>query len=300
MSFILAFDQTGDVIPFNPVNQEVLEFYIDQLNQQSLNGFWPEDRTYGQQISTQIHNLHSCINELNRWLADLVDVTFKTGNTKDYLTQDFLNSLHVSWAHSRGLIYNIQEKRKQFNFSGFAEQLHNMFPDDIQTPTLDVVLSKLGIRDLYNSLNFPHIHGLEAMFNSIKYSVSDTWTKISTNPFPKTILTNDQANLKLSFNHLGRTLYNKFDNFDMDLLCDDENSYNELLGYVTLSLRPSQTIPLSTEYVNWCKQHNREPIGDFLNIGNIPDLYKNLTNYRIIIFRNLLSNNKFVIHKTKG
>jgi hypothetical protein len=104
-------------------------------------------------------------------------------------------------------------------------------------------------------------------------------------------------NLKLSFNHLGRTLYDKFINFDVNLEHNDENSFNELLGFVTISLTPTQTIPLSLEYVNWCKQHNRTPIGNYLNIGNIPNISENLTKYRIIIFRNLLKNNKFSINK---
>lgn len=300
MSFKLVFDQTGDTIPFEPVNQEVLEFFIEQLNQQSLNKFHPYNRTHGQNILDRIHKLDLCIADLNKWLDVLVDTQFKTYTTDEYLDQDVLNSLHASWAKSRALVYNIQEKRKQFNFSGFAEQLHTMYPDDIQTPPLNDVLNKLGLIELYNSLNAPHIHTVEGMFNQIRYTVSDTWTKISDNPFPKTILTNDVANLRISFNHLGRTLYDKFINFDMDLEYDDENSYNELLGFVTLSLKPTQTIPLSPEYVSWCKQHNKVPSGDFLNIGNIPNLYENLTKYRIIIFRNLLSNNKFAIHKTKG
>ena len=300
MSFKLVFDQTGDTIPFEPVNQELLEFFIEQLNRQSLNKFHPFDQSHGQNILDQIHKLDSCIVDLNKWLDVLVDTKFKTYVTDDYLDQGVLNSLHASWAKNQNLVYNIQEKRKQFNFSGFAEQLHNMYPDEISTLVLVDVLGKLGLADLYFSLNFPHIHRLEEMFDRIKYTVSDTWTKISNNPFPKSIITNDKANLKISFHHLGRTLHNKFVFFDMGLECDDENSYDELLGFVTLSLTPAQTIPLSTEYVNWCHQHNKVPSGEFLNIGNIPNLYENLTKYRKIVFRNLLSNNKFTIYKTKG
>ena len=195
------------------------------------------------------------------------------------------------------MIYDIQKRRRETNFSDLSEKIHDMFPDDIQTPPLGVVISKLGFGELYSSLNEPHIHRLELMFKKIEFAVSDAWTKIADNPFDKTLLTNNHANLSISFNHLGRTLYNKFVFFDNDLEFDDENSFNELLGYVTLSLQPSQTIPLSAEYVDWCKKHNKQPSGDNLNIGNIPDLYDNLTKYRIIVFRNLLSNNKFSIQR---
>ena len=297
MKFSLVFENSGDSIPFDPVNQEILEFYIEQLNQQSLNGFFSMDQHHGQKILDRISAFNLNILEVNKWLDELMDIKFDTLTTEEYLSQQVLNKLHADWVNSQSLLYNIPEKRKQFNFSGLAEKIHEKFPDNIPTPTLSNVLSKLELTDIYKSLNNPHIHGLEAAFNNVRYTVNDTWTIVSNNYFPKSSLTNNVANLKLSFNHLGRTLYNKFQNFDRNLECDDENSFNELLGFVTLSLVPAQTIPLSIEYLTWCKQHNKVPSGDFLNIGNIPDLYENLTNYRIIIFRNLLSNNKFSIRK---
>lgn len=295
----MAFDNTGDEIPFDPVNQVVLDFYIDRLNQLNLNSFFSKYQQ-GTAIQYNIDGLKSNILEVNKWLYDLADVTFDVCDDEKYLDQRVLNKLHADWANLQHQVYDIQKKRKQFNFSGPAEQIHDMFPDDIQTPPLAVVIDKLGLSPIYNSINAPYVHKLEEMFNIVRYTVSDTWTKLSDNPFPKTVLTNDRANISISFNHLGRTLYNKFINFDRDLEFADENSYNELLGFVTLSLLPSQTIPLSIEYVNWCKHHNKEPSGDFLNIGNIPNLYENLTKYRIIIFRNLLANNRFSIQHTKG
>ena len=189
------------------------------------------------------------------------------------------------------------KKRKQFNYTGIAEQIHDMFPDNIQMPPMGVVIDKIGKKNIFNSLNVPYVHKIETMFD-IKYQTSTNWTKIADNHFSKKILNNNISNLSISFNHLGRTLYNKFINFDHALECNDENSFNELLGYVTLNLRPSETIGYSNEYLTWCKSHNKEPIGDFLNIGNIPNLYENLTKYRIIIFKNLLAGNSFSIYKT--
>lgn len=297
MNYILVFDSTGDEIPFVPLNHEVLEFYVYQLERQQLNKFFSTNQGLGKIILSKINALKLTVEQINEWLYDLADIKFDLHDTESYLDQNVLNKLHADWARSQLLAYDIQKKRKQFNFSGIAEQIHDMFPDDIQTPPLSVVLEKIGHSKIYYSLNDPHIHGVERLFNYIGFQVSDTWTNIANNPFPKTILTNDMANLRISFNHLGRTLYNKFENFDMNLDYDDENSYNELLGFVSLSLVPAQTVPMSKEYTNWCKQHNREPIGEFLNIGNIPDLYENLTKYRKIVFKNLLDNNSFSIHK---
>ena len=145
-----------------------------------------------------------------------------------------------------------------------------------------------------------HVHQLEISFKEVKFEVTDqNWIEF-TNPFGKEILTNNINNFSISFNHLGRTLYNKFVYFDSNLEFDDENSFNELLGFVSIKLEQPQTIPLSSEYVNWCKHHNRVPSGDYLNIGNIPNLVEKLTDYRTIIFRNTLQNNAFSIQLNKG
>jgi hypothetical protein len=297
MNYKLAFDRSGDEIKFHPLNQELLDFYIDQLNSQGLNSFQCKNPQHGSKILDRIQKLKGCVLEINQWLYELAGLQLEVCDNEQYLDQRILNKMHADWVNSQNLIYDIQKRRKETNFSDLSEKVHSMFPDDIQTPPLGVVISKLGFGELYRSLNDPHIHMLEVMFNDIKFSVSNSWTKIADNPFDKTLLTNDQANLSISFNHLGRTLYNKFCNFDTKLEFDDENSFNELLGYVTLSLKPSQTIPLSAEYIAWCKKHNKKPSGDNLNIGNIPNLYDNITKYRIIVFRNLLSNNKFSIQK---
>lgn len=297
MSYKLVFDCTGDEIPFVPLNQELLDFYIEQLNSQQLNSFQCKNPQLGLRILNRIQNLKECALAINQWLYDLVETKIEVCDNEQYLDQSLLNKMHADWVNSQNLIYDIQKRRKETNFSELSEKIHSLFPDDIQTPPLGVVISKLGHGELYNSLNVPHIHMLELMFNNIVFAVSDVWTKIADNPFDKTLLTNDHANLSISFNHLGRTLYNKFVFFDHDLEFNDENSYDELLGYITLSLQPSQTIPFSAEYVDWCKRHNRQPSGDNLNIGNIPNLCDNLTKYRIIVFRNLLSNNKFSIQR---
>jgi hypothetical protein len=297
MSYCIVFDNTGDEIPFDPVNQELLDFYLDQLEQQHLNNFWPQNPDLGKIICSKIQRLRECVVEVNSWLYELADLKIDVLNDEQYLDQRVLNKIHADWVRSQNLKYDIQKKRLQLNFSELAEKIHDMFPDDIQTPPLGVVINKLGLTEIYDSINEPHVHGLESMFNRIRFTVSNAWTKIADNPFDKKLLTNNQANLSISFDHLGRTLYNKFCYFDTNLEFDDENSFNELLGSVTLSLQPSQTIPLSTEYVAWCRRHNREPIGNNLNIGNIPNLYDDLTKYRIIVFRNLLAKNKFSIKK---
>jgi hypothetical protein len=297
MTYRIVFSNTGDEIPFDPVNQELLDFYIDQLALQNYNNFTAFDPDLGQIILNKIQNLKACVLEINALLKDLSTLRFPVLELEQYLNQSVLNKMHEDWAKAQNQIYDIQKKRLELNYSELAEKIHDAFPDHIQTPPLTVVLQMLGLDDIYYSLNNPHIHELEGMFSDLRFKISETWTKIADNHFSKNMLSNDLANISLSFNHLGRTLFNKFCNYDVNLEFDDENSFNELLGYVTLSLQPSQTIPFSKEYVNWCHNNNRQPIGNNLNIGNIPNLAQNLTTYRIIVLRNLLAKNTFSIYK---
>ena len=296
MNFSLVFQNSGDLIPFRTISNqsaELLTYYVENLNDLNLNKF---SSPVGSKIEHGINKLHSVIVECNKFSYELLDQFIDTHPLEEYLDQRNLNKLHADWANWQTVGYNILEKRKRYN-SQQSELIHSMYPDDIPEPTLASVMSNLGFLKIYDSIN-PDIHSLESLVSNIKFSVGE-WIKFP-NPFSKSMLTNDICNFRLSFNHLGRTLYNKFRFFDQNLEFDDENSYNELLGFVDVNLVNPQTIPLSNEYVVWCNQHTRVPIGDHLNIGNIPNLLENLTNYRKIIFRNTLQNNAFTIQLHKG
>lgn len=299
MYFSIVFENSGDSLPLETLSvdtADVLSYYVENLNNKNLNKFTIP--AIGELIQSTIAELISSSNEINQWVHELLDEQVETYNNVDYLNQDILNKLHYNWVRSQGVLYNIQEKRKKYN-SLQAEMIHNMYPDEIPTTSVGVIVEKLGHKQLYNSINLS-IHNLENIFENIKCHVADqSWVQFD-NPFSKTLLTNDISNFALTFNHLGRTLYNKFNYFDRNLKYDDENSFNELLGFVTINLSQPQTIPLSKEYIAWCNTHNKIPIGDKFNIGNIKDLVNNLTNYRTIIFQNTLQNNTFSIQLTKG
>jgi len=298
MSFLLVFDHTGDEIPIDPIEHSALEFYVEKLNQLSLNNFRPESATSGKKIHDLLNGLRDTIVDVNAWLYDMADITIDQLEIEDYLDQQTLNKIHADWVASQSKVYNIQQKRQQSNHSERAELIHNMFPDDIQHPPLNDVLDKLGLLDFYNSINVPYVHGIEDFFEDIKYITSDKCINICRNPFSKKLQNNNISNVQISFRHLGRTRFNKFINFDKNLSFRDENNYDELIGEVTLNLHPPETIPYSKEYISWCNENNVEPVGKFLNIGNIPNLYENLTKYRKIIFKNLLSNHGFSIQHT--
>jgi hypothetical protein len=292
MKFLLVFAQSGDVIPFESLNDTILEFYIDYLNTHNLNEFVSKHSQLGNVISQRVSALNDNIREVNEWIEVLLDKKIKTGSEYDYLNQDILNAYHADWVGSQSVQFDIDAKRRQYDCQGLVEQVHDSYPDDIRFPMVGDVMDKLERREIYDNINI-NIHNIEGSFDNIKYKVKNqNWVQIK-NPFLHQGLSQNIANLKISFNHLGRTLYDKF--LHQDTQYQDENTYNELLGFVDLNLLPPENIQMSTEYEDWCKKQGRSPLGNNLNLGNIVDLDKRLTDYRIIIYRNLLTSDSFSI-----
>jgi hypothetical protein len=297
MNFSIVFKNTGDSIPFTSIYPSVLEYYVDYLDKNNLNSF-AIDGDNGRKIQQSINDLKTTTADINQWIDKIIDRFIPVFTDEEYLNQHNLNQLHADWVNSQYMVYNVQQKRNQHLGNNIVEQVHKIFPDNIQLPTVGTVISQLGLISDYNELNL-RVHALECQFSNLNFKIDCApWVQFN-NPFDKNILTNNLANLRLKFTHLGRTLYNKYQTFDTDLQYNDENSYNEFLGFVSLHLVPAQTIPLSKEYTDWCATHNKIPSGDYLNIGNIPNLKEHLKDYRLVVFRNLLQYNSFSINLTE-
>jgi hypothetical protein len=295
MQIKLVFEKSGDELIFDPINYEVAEYYIDNLNQSNNNNFATQ-YPIGQRISRNISSLQESIGAANKFIHLLTGTEIPSYTADDILNQQILNRLHAVWVNYNDIEYNIQEHRNSIDpdIKELAERLHHMLPDEIPIISLGTALDKLGLANTYNQINLM-LHTLEETFNTISFR-TDNWFSIS-NPFLKSILSNDVCNLRLSFNHLGRTLYNKYIHFDNKLECNDENSYDQLLGFVSIHLQRPQTIELSKEYTAWCRTRDINPTGDFLNIGNLPDIDTRLTEYRQLIYRNTRQNNRLTLIK---
>jgi len=289
MTFKLVFENSGDELVFDPVNVEVVEYYIEHLNKDNFNSFVAQNH-FAKKIKDKIEDLHNSIVNANEFLEPLTGSNLETYNELEYLNQNNLNKIHANWVNSHSLEYNIRKYRtsKILKVRELADRLHHMYPDEINTIDLGAALDKLGFHDQYSKINL-NLHDLEQSFN-IRFSTQG-WYSIA-NPFSKTILNNNLCNLRISFHHLGRTLYNKYINFDTNLDYSDENSYDQLLGFISIHLYKPQTIELSKEYKEWCKNRNVVPTGDFLNIGNLQNIDSRLTEYRQLIYKNLLNGNK--------
>ena len=295
MNFSLTFDNSGDSIDFVSTNPGLIEYYIDQLNQRKTNSFCVQNSAWAESVTQDINHLHLVLEEVNNWIKELTDWRYDVVGLEEYLDQQNLNKFHAEWVKSQNQTYDIDAKRQQNNFTGIVEHIHDMFPDTERFVMLANLLTKLNRSQQYDQINHA-VHKLESRFNQINFEMSNgSWQEFS-NIFDRSILTNNIANFNLTFHHLGRTLYNKFQTFDLDLEHNDENSFDQLLGFVDLKLLPAQTIPLSSEYQQWCQAINRVAVGDNLTLGNIPDLPNRLTEYRQLIYKNLKNNNNFSIH----
>lgn len=297
MNINLVFDNSGDVLEFCSINSQIVEYYIDFLNSNNTNSF--SNNQKARTITEAINNLHSATLKVNRVIGKFTGTLIPTYDYLEYLDQSILNKLHADWVNLYSIKYNIDILRSSKNkeIVDIGEQLHYMFPDDIRNIPLGTLLDKLKLSNLYSSVN-ECIHILETRFNKVKFTTTQ-WLEVK-NIFSKDILTNNICNLTIAFNHLGRTLYNKFETFDNNLQANDENSYDQLLGFIEVKIVKPQTIPLSREYIAWCKKLNKVPSGNFLNIGNLVDTDTKLTKYRQVMYNNLKYNNSCSLHLNKG
>ena len=296
MKFSIVFDNSGDSLVFDALSLEtygIIEYYVNQLELNHTNKF----NSTQQNIHLTVSAFDQAINKSNSIIGDFTEMPIPTKPFEDYLDQSFLNQVHAIWVNSQAKVYSISERSQSDNelVRLMARYLHEKFSQD-QIYLRDV-LAKLELAEMYGNINVT-LHSLERLLNCVKFK-TDNWIEFD-NPFDKSFLTNSVCNFRISFNHLGRTLYDKWQNFDTALEYNDENSFNQLLGFVEIGLARPQTIKLSPEYTKWCQQRNREPIGEFLNIGNILELDKKLNECRIVLYRNIHSGNSFSIKLNKG
>lgn len=272
MYFSLQFENSNDFLLFEAnTNADILEYYVDLLNKQNKNRFTTDHKFKDQ-------NLTPLINEINEYFTRYTKQSFKV--YENHFDRSVLNQLHAQWVSSQNIIIDARNTG-----------LLDYYNDDNLFPTWGDVLTKIGKTDHFNSFNH-HIHMLEDTFYNVRYTVDDKYLNLD-NPFPTDRCTNDICNFRIAFNHLGRTLYNKFESLDDELAADDINTYNELHGVVEISLRRPETIPFSKEYIEWCNKLKRPPSGMFLNLGNLVDYKNKLTEYRQILYNN--NSNSFSI-----
>jgi hypothetical protein len=296
MKFSLVFDKSGDTLPFEvKYNHELFEFFVDYSNQQTQNSF-SNRRTLYKDVDKKITHLHWAISKTNEILYSLAGQSFdQHTNLENYLDQNFLNKTHCDWVFSQKKIVDINQLR----FSNISElasignQLHELYPDHIQTILIASVLEKLGYIYPYEEVNMA-VHRLETSFNkqNLEFSADKKW-EVFSNPFVDTMVSNnDIVNFSFGYTYVGRQYYNKFEHFDNDLLYKDHYNYETLEFSFQLNLQRPQTISHSVESIEWAKKHNVPLITTQLPIANMLDIEEKLFDYRKILYRNSRDDNR--------
>lgn len=286
----IVFSNSGDEVAFNSCNDKLLEFYINSLNQCDQNRFFVASNN----LDKNLNALQESINQVNLFLRNLTDNIFKLGKNESFLDQQVLNRLHEQYVFVQKESYNIRQNQTADESlkKQLADVILQYFNDDEPLPVIADILHKLNYWECFSSIN-TNIHLVEKSFNSIRYQTSN-WFQIP-NLFNKSLVNNSRTQLSMPFAHLGRSLYNKFLTYDDSLIYKDENNFDELLGIVEINLEPTQNFEYSNEYLLWCKNHKRVPTGQYISLGEFPNLNEKLLDYRTVLHRNIMQNNYFHI-----
>jgi hypothetical protein len=295
MKFDLVFENSGDSIPFDVVeNHELFEFFVQQVQKNSANNFFNNNKL-SLTIDQRLRDLHWAISKTNELLYSLADITFaEHTDLTQYLNQDFLNFTHEQWVFSQNSIVDVQQLKKSADpkKSKLGYTLHDNLPDNQLQIRLAHAMNILGYLFPYEEVNLG-VHRLESSFvkDNLEFSADCKW-QVFDNPFAESMVSNNNVvNFSFGYTYVGRQYYNKFEYFDNDLKYKDHYNYETLEYSFQLNMDKPQTIPFSKEFLNWTEKHNVKPIATQIPIANCVDIEKNLFTYRTLLYKNSKLNN---------
>jgi hypothetical protein len=294
MKFSLVFDNSGDTLPFEvKYNHSLFEYFVEQTNQNNQNSF-SDGRELFNELDKKITHLHWALSKTNEVLYDLVETLFdQHTDLENYLDQSFLNRTHSDWVFSHRHNVDIDKLRFSNNLSQakIGCQLHELYPDETRFPDIAPVLEKIGYIYPYREVNMG-VHRLEHSFHNIEFKADNKWDVIN-NPFLDNLVTNnDVINFSFGYTYVGRQYYNKFRFFDTKLEYPDHYNYETLEFAFQLNLSMPQTIPFSSEAIQWATGQGIKLVAEQIPIANIIDLESNLFEYRKVLYRNSRDNNR--------
>ena len=258
----LIFTSTGDYLSIVEDNKELAEFWVDSINIDKVNLF---NLTNSNWEYSLIEQLNVCLTNTNTILAKFKLFPFAVIE-RDWFNQHNLNILHEQWV-------KLQHNR----------------------PNIVHVISKFG------DTAIKEFHNINTLIHQIEQSTTAKYVNhISPlpiwqikNPFGSDILRNGRWNVELHYQNLGRSLYEKWMNFDDNIIDTDTNNFTHIGGEIILSTSRPYVCPLPIDYVDYCAKHNITPLNAILPLGNFCDYQFDLTNIRHIIYRNMqIENNR--------
>jgi hypothetical protein len=253
----LVWSSTADVINLNPIDNDVYNYFVEQLNKNSLNRYPMLDLGFVK-LSQELQTNFGLAQKLfrTRLNSSVFDFEFDASN------QEHLNSLHRRWV----------KVHQEFPYIG------KLF--DTQIP------------GVLNSIN-KSIHAIEDLTQTVEIESPDT-TKLIPNPFGTDILKYGIFNLSIAFNNLGRSSYNKWINGDA-IQDTDTNNFSEFYTTLRLKTLPTTEQTAPTEYQQWCRTYSIPCVGNQMPLANFDKIDDNLLYYRQLFYKNSLIENNFII-----
>lgn len=294
MKFSIIFDNSNDSIDFEVLyNGDLLSYMVEQANSKKCNTYF-DDGVVSKTVNRCVADINTNISICNSILGQIGVTNFPVRNILlDYLDQRVLNSVHEQWVQSQHLEFDIDQLRfsSQSEQSKIGWRLHEMYPDHIRKIKLAEILTKLGHLAPYEDVNMS-VHRLEWwLAKKIEYKSPGKWA-VFDNPFKDTMISNnDSVTFSFGYTFVGRQLYNKWQFWDTELEFNDHYNYETLEHAFQISLDRPQTIPFSTEFLQWCEHHNVRPVTTQIPIANAVDIDRHLTYYRNILYNNSLAGN---------
>lgn len=248
----LYWNQTGDCLEIDLDNRELAKYWVDQLSQTGKNSFRLTQSTLPS-LST-LQRLTECVASINEILTKF-RLPSLTDSNLDWLDQNNLNQLHEKWV-------KIQHQHK------IVELLNK--------------LSNKQAIDKFHTINHL-VHEIEQTI-TITYN-NHTGTAWQTpNIFGPAITKFGMWHVELHYQNLGRSNFEKWNNFDKNIQDSDTNNFTHMGGVVNFNLGRSYSSSPPNEYVDYCRQNKIEPYGNVLPIGNFNI---DITQLRKIFTRNV-------------
>jgi len=252
----LRWTQTHDVIELAVIDHSVYEYFVEQLNSRALNQYTVSNLRYAslsQELQQRFDRIQSFVRS-RLHLTDF-DIEFDSSN------QDDLNRLHSQWVklHQR--------------FPNIASVADRVFPGDLNA------INKL-------------IHAIEESTLNLE-AVSPDPTYSMLNHFGTDILGFGVYNISITYNNLGRSTWQKWQNNDTTI-DTDLNNFSELYKTLQLHVTRHQTYEPPAEYQQWCSQHGLPCVGSRMPLANFDKLDENLLQYRQLFYKNSLIENNFI------
>ena len=104
-----------------------------------------------------------------------------------------------------------------------------------------------------------------------------------------------QANIKIPYENLGRSSYNKWLNFDESLDSNDTNDFKEIQNKLSVNLNRSFVSQPPADYIEWVLSKGSTPKPNDLLLANFKNLDNKQDTYRALFMKNFVLEQNNVI-----